>query len=71
MQTQSIQRFRFWPRLSVRRIADAIVQYDAQYRQRKQFAALDDRMLRDIGLTAAQRDAELRRPLQISFPMFF
>ena len=51
------------PRLTVRGILDRLASLDARYRDRMDLEALDDRMLRDIGLTRADVAAELRRPL--------
>lgn len=51
------------PRLSVRGLVKALVDIDARYRARVQLKELDDHMLRDMGLTRADVDAELRRPL--------
>jgi uncharacterized protein YjiS (DUF1127 family) len=36
---------------------------DARWRSRARLAELDDRMLRDIGVSRAEVAAELRRPL--------
>ncbi|PZQ52279.1 MAG: hypothetical protein DI556_01050 [Rhodovulum sulfidophilum] len=54
-----------WPRLSVRGILDRLIALDALYRQRRTLESLDDRMLRDIGVTRADVDAEIKRPLQL------
>lgn len=51
------------PRLTVRGLVKAVVGLDARYRSRAQLVELDDRMLRDMGLTRADVAAELRRPL--------
>jgi uncharacterized protein YjiS (DUF1127 family) len=40
-----------------------LLELDARWRARAHLAELDDRMLRDIGLTRADVAAELRRPL--------
>jgi uncharacterized protein YjiS (DUF1127 family) len=53
----------FWPRLSVRGILDRLAALDAVYRQRRTLESLDDRMLRDIGVTRDDVNAEIRRPL--------
>jgi uncharacterized protein YjiS (DUF1127 family) len=53
----------FWPRLSVRGILDRLMALDALYRQRRTLESLDDRMLRDIGVTRAEVEAEIRQPL--------
>lgn len=50
------------PRLTARGLLDRLVRFDALWRARAHLEALDDRMLRDIGLTRADVDAELRRP---------
>jgi len=52
-----------WPRLTVRGFLDRLVELDARSRNRMDLRALDDRILRDIGLTRADVAAELRRPL--------
>lgn len=52
-----------WPRMSVRGILDRLVALDALYRQRRTLVSLDDRMLRDIGVTRADAEAEAKRPL--------
>ena len=52
------------PRLTVRGVLARLVRYDALHRNRMDLKALDDAMLRDIGLTRADVDAELRRPLR-------
>ena len=49
------------PRLSVRGVLDFLAAADARHRSRLHLRELDDRMLRDIGLTRADV-AELRRP---------
>jgi uncharacterized protein YjiS (DUF1127 family) len=51
------------PRLSVRSLVDAAMKIDARHRSRVHLLELDDRMLRDMGLTRADVDAELRQPL--------
>ena len=51
------------PRLTVRGMLDRLASLDARYRNRMDLKALDDRMLRDVGLTRADAAAELRRPL--------
>jgi len=51
------------PRPTVRGILDRLASLDARYRNRMDLEALDDRMLRDVGLTRADVAAELRRPL--------
>jgi uncharacterized protein YjiS (DUF1127 family) len=51
------------PRLSVRGMVHRLAAYDARRRERHHLAELDDRMLRDVGLTRADVFAELRRPL--------
>jgi len=52
-----------WPRLTVRGFLDRLVEIDARNRNRRDLMALDDRILRDVGLTRADVAAELRRPL--------
>lgn len=53
---------RFWPRPSVRGILARLVAADARYRQKLALEELDDRMLRDMGLTRADVARELRAP---------
>lgn len=53
------------PRLSVRGILDRLIAYDALYRQRRALESLDDRMLRDIGVTRAEAEAEIKRPMAL------
>lgn len=52
-----------WPRLSVRGILERLAAADALHRQHHVLKTLDDRMLRDIGVTRAEVAAELRRPI--------
>lgn len=52
-----------WPRPSVRGMLDWLIAIDARYRQRRALETLDDRMLRDIGVTRGEVDQEIRRPL--------
>jgi uncharacterized protein YjiS (DUF1127 family) len=51
------------PRLTVRGLLAKLVRFDALYRSRMDLAALDDHLLRDVGLTRADVADELRRPL--------
>ena len=51
------------PRLTVRGILGRFVRFDARYRNRADLKALDDHLLRDVGLTRADVASELRRPL--------
>jgi uncharacterized protein YjiS (DUF1127 family) len=51
------------PRLTVRGFLARLVHYDAIRRNRIAMQALDDRLLRDIGLTRADIAAEVRRPV--------
>lgn len=44
---------------------DALFEYRELRRQRRQLAALDARLLRDIGLTRADVERECRRPLRL------
>jgi uncharacterized protein YjiS (DUF1127 family) len=50
-----------WPRLSARGLLDRLAAADARHRLRAQMATFDDHMLRDIGVTRADLDRELRR----------
>lgn len=51
------------PRLTARGIVAFLVALDSRYRARVRLAELDERMLADIGVSRAEVDAELRRPL--------
>jgi uncharacterized protein YjiS (DUF1127 family) len=51
------------PRLAVRRLIAFLGELDARRRARARLAALDDHLLRDIGVSRADVAAELRRPL--------
>ena len=51
------------PRLAVRGVLDRIAAADARYRDRANLRRLDDRMLRDMGVTRADVETELRRPI--------
>jgi uncharacterized protein YjiS (DUF1127 family) len=53
------------PRLSVRGVLDFLAAADARYRSHLHLRELDDHMLRDIGITRADVDAELRRPFRL------
>ena len=44
------------PRLSVRGVLDCLAALDARHRARVHLVELDDRMLRDIGVTRAEVD---------------
>ena len=51
------------PRLSVRGALDYLAALDARHRARLHLVELDDRMLRDIGVTRAEVRSELRNSL--------
>jgi len=51
------------PRLAARGLLSFFAELDRRYRTRVRLNTLDDRMLRDIGITRAAVDEELRRPL--------
>jgi len=51
-----------WPRLFLRRLLDLAVALDRRSRERAQLAALDEHMLRDIGVSRADVEAALGRP---------
>jgi uncharacterized protein YjiS (DUF1127 family) len=51
-----------WPRMAVRRMAAAMVAYYDRARQRRALEGLDDRMLKDIGLSRADVHGECRKP---------
>jgi uncharacterized protein YjiS (DUF1127 family) len=48
-------------RFSVRGVLNMLTEADARYRSRMGLNALDDHALRDIGISRADVDAELRR----------
>ena len=52
------------PRLTVRGLLDRLADLDARHRTRIDLIALDDRMLRDVGLTRADVADELRHIAQ-------
>jgi uncharacterized protein YjiS (DUF1127 family) len=43
-----------------------LAQVDRAYRERSYLAEMDDRILRDIGITRAEAEAEARRPMRIT-----
>jgi uncharacterized protein YjiS (DUF1127 family) len=51
------------PRRTVRGLLGFLADLDARWRARAQLARLDDHILRDIGISRAEIDAELRRRL--------
>lgn len=51
------------PRLTVQGVLGFLATLDASYRARAHLAELDDRMLRDIGITRAEVAAEQRQSL--------
>jgi len=51
------------PRLTVRGLARFLTELNARHRGRVRLSQLDDHMLRDIGVTRADVEDELRRPL--------
>lgn len=53
-----------WPRLSGAGLVARVVRLDAAYRQRRALQELDDRMLRDIGITRADVETEAAAPLR-------
>ena len=52
-----------WPRLTRVGMVAFLVRLDAAYRQRCALQALDDRMLKDIGITRADVESEVAGPL--------
>lgn len=48
------------PRLSARGVLDFLAALDARHQARQHMAKLDDHLLRDIGITRADIDGELR-----------
>jgi uncharacterized protein YjiS (DUF1127 family) len=51
------------PRLTMRGLIAWLADLDARHRARLRLASLDDHLLRDIGVTRADVEAEVRRPL--------
>jgi uncharacterized protein YjiS (DUF1127 family) len=51
----------FRPRLSLRGVLGFLADADARHRTRAQLGMLDDHLLRDMGISRADRDAEIRR----------
>jgi uncharacterized protein YjiS (DUF1127 family) len=49
------------PRLSLRGLLGFLADADARHRARAQLRQLDDHLLRDIGVTRADRDEAIRR----------
>jgi uncharacterized protein YjiS (DUF1127 family) len=49
------------PRLTARGVLDFLAAADARHRARKSLKELDDHLLRDIGITRADVDAEVGR----------
>jgi uncharacterized protein YjiS (DUF1127 family) len=49
------------PRLTVRGVLDFLTTADARHRTRMNLRELDDHLLRDMGITRADVDAELGR----------
>jgi uncharacterized protein YjiS (DUF1127 family) len=49
------------PQLWLRGMLDRFAAADARYRDRANLARLDTRLIRDMGVTCADVDAELRR----------
>ena len=47
---------------AVNKAVDAVIAWRARARERRHLARLDDRMLRDIGLSRADVERECRRP---------
>jgi uncharacterized protein YjiS (DUF1127 family) len=64
MSTTSVLRHaRFArPLPNLRGVLDMLAAADARRRERHDLAALDDHLLRDIGITRSDVAAELRRP---------
>lgn len=46
----------------LRRIAATLATWQARHRQRRELRELDDRLLRDIGISRAAAEAEARKP---------
>ena len=59
--TAHISARTFRSRLSLRGVLGFLAHADARYRTRAQLAMLDEHLLRDMGITRADRDAEVRR----------
>jgi uncharacterized protein YjiS (DUF1127 family) len=56
---------RFARRAATGRLLDLLFAWRDRARQRRQLLALDDRLLKDIGLTRADVDIEGRKPFWI------
>lgn len=50
------------PRVTWRRLLDRLAAYDALHRERAGLALMDDRILRDVGMTRADVETALSRP---------
>ncbi len=63
MTTTTMQRYSrtYRSRLSVRGILGFLAEADSRHRARVQLRLLDDHLLRDMGITRADRDAEVRK----------
>ena len=61
MSSLSISKHHALPRFSARGLLDLVASVDARYRSRMALKAMDDRMVRDMGITRADVDSELRR----------
>ena len=63
MATTTLQRTArtLRPRLSARGILGFLAEADARHRTRAQLGLLDEHLLRDMGISRADRDAEVRR----------
>jgi uncharacterized protein YjiS (DUF1127 family) len=62
MTTQSLSRLLAFPRFPVRRLHDWVLATDRLHRERHDLAALDDRALKDIGVTRADVNDALSHP---------
>jgi uncharacterized protein YjiS (DUF1127 family) len=59
---RQLSRTQSFPRLIAYNLGTALLAYYERARQRRALLGLDDRMLKDIGLTRADVDGECRKP---------
>jgi uncharacterized protein YjiS (DUF1127 family) len=59
---QNSRLARGWPKAALRRLIERLTALDSAHRRRSDLAILDDRMLRDIGISRGDVEVELRRP---------
>ena len=64
MTTDILRRTLTLPRLSLRGMLEYLAALDAAYRERGYLAGLDERALRDVGISRGDMELELRSPLR-------